>query len=84
MKMERPYDRGMASAAQFVRPSADDQLNLVRAPSESEWRVRTKKIFIVRKTTRLLSPPQRVSSWELIIVLAVTIAGLIGIFWPLL
>jgi len=31
-----------------------------------------------------LSPPQRVSSWELIIVLTVTIAGLVGMFWPIL
>jgi hypothetical protein len=31
-----------------------------------------------------LSPPQRVSSWELIIVLTVTAAGLVGMFWPVL
>jgi hypothetical protein len=42
-------------ASQFVRPGVDDQLNLRRAFSESGKRVRTKKIFIVRKTTRLPS-----------------------------
>jgi hypothetical protein len=31
-----------------------------------------------------LSGPQRVNSWELIIVSMVTIAGLVGMFWPLL
>jgi hypothetical protein len=56
MKREWPQYRGTTlSAPQFVRPSADDQLNLRGALSESERRVRTKKIFIVRKTTRLLS-----------------------------
>ena len=31
-----------------------------------------------------LSPPQRVSLWELIVVSVVTIAGLVGMFWPFL
>src|ERR1700674_14854 len=31
-----------------------------------------------------LSVPQRVSSWELIIVCFVTVVGLIGMFWPIL
>jgi hypothetical protein len=31
-----------------------------------------------------LSAPQRVSSWELIIVYLVTFVGLIGMFWPIL
>jgi hypothetical protein len=31
-----------------------------------------------------LSGPQRASSWELIIVSIVTLAGLVGMFWPLL
>jgi len=29
------------------------------------------------------SVPQRVSSWELIIVCLITVVGLIGMFWPL-
>ena len=28
--------------------------------------------------------PQRVSSWELIIVCSLTVVGLIGMFWPIL
>jgi hypothetical protein len=56
MKREWPQYRGTTlPAPQFVRPSADDQLNLGGALSESERRVRTKKIFIVRKTTGLPS-----------------------------
>jgi hypothetical protein len=56
MKREWPQYRGTARPApQFVRPGADDQLNLGGALFESERRVRTKKIFIVRKTTRLPS-----------------------------
>jgi hypothetical protein len=56
MKKEWPQYRGTTLLApQFVRPGADDQLNLGGALSESERRVRTKKIFIVRKTTRLPS-----------------------------
>lgn len=31
-----------------------------------------------------LSGPQRARSWELIIVSIVTLAGLLGMFWPLL
>jgi hypothetical protein len=31
-----------------------------------------------------LSRPERISSWELLIVSTVAIAGLVGMFWPLL
>jgi hypothetical protein len=56
MKREWPQHRGTTLLApQFVRPGADDQLNLGGALSESERRVRTRKIVIVRKTTRLPS-----------------------------
>jgi hypothetical protein len=121
MKREPPHNRGTTQPAEFVRPSADDQLNL--APDFSatpQRRGRTKKIFVIKETSRLpsihsagkkiqrilifdnhpeslrlvfgrrlhpdvdLSRPQRVSSWELIIVSIVTIGGLIGMFWPLL
>jgi hypothetical protein len=111
----------MAFPVQFVRPSADDQLNLARDfPVTGHRSGRRKKIFVIKKTSRLpstngagkkirrilifdnhpeslrlvfgrrphpdvdLSRPQRVSSWELIIVLIVTVAGLVGMFWPLL
>jgi hypothetical protein len=121
MKREPPHNRGMALPAQFVRPSDDDQPNLVPGFSVTEQRSgRTRKIFVIKKTSRLpsthaagkkirrilifdnhpeslrlvfgrrlhpdidLSRPQRVSSWELIIVSIVTIGGLIGMFWPLL
>jgi hypothetical protein len=121
MKRERPHNRGTALPAQFVRPSDDDQPNLVRGFCVTGQRSgRTRKIFVIKKTTRLpstnsagkkiqrsrifddhpeslrlvfgrrphpdvdLSRPQRVSSWELIIVSMVTIGGLIGMFWPLL
>lgn len=111
----------MALPASLVRPGAEDQLNLGRAFSVAgERRGQTRKIFVIKKISRLpstnaagkkircilifdnhpdslrlvfgrrphpdvdLSRPQRVSSWELIIVLIVTIAGLVGMFWPLL
>jgi hypothetical protein len=120
MKRERPHYRRMALPAQFDRTAAAE-LNLGSAFSETgARRSRTRKIFIIKKTSRLpstnavgkkirrilifdnhpdslrlifgprahpdvdLSPPQRVSSWELIIVSVVTIAGLVGMFWPLL
>ena len=121
MKRERPHDRGIALPASFVRPSADDRLNLGPAFSVTgQRRSRTKKIFVIKKTSRLrsingagkkirrilifdnhpeslrlvfghrlhhdvdLSRPERVSSWELIIVCLLTVVGLIGMFWPIL
>jgi hypothetical protein len=120
MKREWPQYRGTTQPAEFVRPSADDQLNLGGPFSETGQRSGTKKIFIVKKTTRLpstnaagkkirrilifdnhpdslrlvfgrrlhpdvdLARPERVSSWELILVTIVTIGGLIGMLWPLL
>ena len=121
MKRERSDYRGMALPASFVRPGADDQLNLVRAFSVTGQRPgRTRKIFVIKKTSRLpstnaagkkirrilifdnhpdslrlvygrrlhpevdLSGSQRVSWWDLIIVSALTIGVLLGMFWPLL
>jgi len=55
MKREWLQYRGTRLPAPFVRPSADDQPNFDGAFSENRPRVRTKKIFIVRKTTRLRS-----------------------------
>jgi len=37
-----------------------------------------------RAANRSLSVPPRVGSWELLIVSSLAIAGLIGMFWPLL
>jgi hypothetical protein len=111
----------MASPETFVRPSTGDQLNLDRAFSAIGQRCgRTRKIFVIEKTSRLpstnaagkkirrilifdnhpeslrlvlghrlhqdvdLSRRQRVNAWELIVVSVVTIAGLVGMFWPLL
>jgi len=45
----------MTLPVQIVRSSADDQLNLGGAFSGSRQRSRAKKIFIIRKTTRLPS-----------------------------
>ena len=121
MKRER-FDYGrMALLGSFVTPSADDQLNLARTFSLPGERCgRTRKIFVIKKTSRLRSAnradkkirrilifdnhpeslrlvfarrpdpqinfamPQRVSSWELIIVCSLTVVGLIGMFWPIL
>src|SRR3984893_9580318 len=56
MKRERSDYRGMALPASFVRPGADDQLNLVRAFSVTGQRPgRTRKIFVIKKTSRLPS-----------------------------
>src|ERR1700730_9975073 len=56
MKRERSDYRGMALPASFVRPGADDQLNLVRAFSVTVQRPgRTRKIFVIKKTSRLPS-----------------------------
>lgn len=121
MKREWPHDRRMALPAQFVRPGADYHLNFARAlPLTGQRRGRAKKIFVIKKTSRLpstntagrkiqrvlifdnhpdslrlafeylphrdvdLSRWQRVRSWELIIVSTLTLAGLVGMFWPLL
>src|ERR1700722_2767920 len=55
MKRERFDYRRMELPESFVRPSADDHLNLGKAAFERGKQVRTKKIFIVRKTSRLRS-----------------------------
>src|ERR1700737_4920038 len=56
MKREWPHDRGMVLPASFVRSSADDQLNLARAFSMTGGqRGRTRKIFVIKKTSRLPS-----------------------------
>src|ERR1700736_6413956 len=121
MKREWPHDRGMVLPASFVRSSADDQLNVARAFSMTGGqRGRTRKIFVIKKTSRLpstnaagkkirrilifdnhpdslrvgfgrrgnadveLSAPPRASSSELIIVSLLTLAALVGMFWPIL
>src|SRR5260370_22020742 len=121
MKRER-FDYGrMALPRSFVRPNAEDQLNLARTfslPGQRSGRAR--KIFVIKKTSRLrstngadkkirrilvfdnhpeslrlvygrrrspdidLSVPQRASSSELIIVSLLTVAALVGMFWPVL
>ena len=56
MKREWPHDRGMALPEQFVRPSADDQRNSGRAFSVTgQRRDQTRKIFVIKKTSRLPS-----------------------------
>src|SRR5216683_326135 len=103
MKRERPHYRGMALPTSFV----------------DRQRSRTRKIFIIKKTSRLpstnaagkkirrilifdnhpdslrlifgeraspyvdLSVPQRVSSWQLIVVSILTMSALFGMVWPL-
>src|SRR5438132_11579361 len=56
MKRER-FDYGrMALLGSFVTPSADDQLNLARTFSLPGERCgRTRKIFVIKKTSRLRS-----------------------------
>ncbi|HYR23197.1 MAG TPA: hypothetical protein VEP30_09790 [Chthoniobacterales bacterium] len=56
MKRER-FDYGrMALPASFVRPSADDELNLARTFSLPGQRGRrARKIFVIKKTSRLRS-----------------------------
>src|SRR5438105_1075547 len=121
MKRER-FDYGrMALPRSFVRPSADDQLNLARTFSlPGQRRGRARKIFVIKKTSRSRSPngadkkirrilifdnhpdslrlvfeasviphrnlpaPPRTSWRELSIVSILTIAALVGMFWPLL
>jgi hypothetical protein len=121
MKREGPHYRRIALPTPFVRPSADDQLNLARPFSATgRQRGRTRKIFVIKQTSRLpstkargkkirrilifddhpdslrlifgrrhhpyldLSRRQRISLWELLIVSLLLIAGLVGMFWPLL
>jgi|SRR5438132_6548242 len=56
MKREQPRYRGMALPASFVRPNADDQLNLARRfPVTGQQGGRRRKIFVIKKTSRLPS-----------------------------
>jgi hypothetical protein len=56
MKREWPHYRGTALPAPFVRPTDGDQLNLARAfPATRQQRGRTRKIFVIKKTSRLPS-----------------------------
>jgi hypothetical protein len=56
MKRERFEYGRMALPESFVTPRADDQLNLARSFSlPGKRRGRTRKIFIVKKTSRLRS-----------------------------
>ena len=109
----------MALPTLFVRRITEGQLNLARTSSGDRQRSRTRKIFIIKKTSRLpstnaagkkirrilifdnhpdslrllfgertnpyvdLSVPQRVSSWELIVVSILTMSALFGMVWPL-
>src|SRR5260370_11431309 len=56
MKRER-FDYGrMALPGSFVTPSADDHLNLARSfPLPGQRDGRTRKIFVIKKTSRLRS-----------------------------
>ena len=109
----------MALPTSFVRRITEGQLNLTQTSSGDRQRVRTRKIFIIKKTSRLpstnaagkkirrilifdnhpdslrlvfgeranpyvdLSVPQRVSSWELVLVSILIMSALFGMFWPL-
>src|ERR1700730_16996995 len=53
MKREWPRYRGIALPAQFVRPSAEDQFEY--SARTGQQRRRTKKIFVIKNTTRLRS-----------------------------
>jgi hypothetical protein len=56
MKREWPHDRRILLPASFVRPSVKGQLNLAPDfPAIIERRRRTKKIFVVKQTSRLPS-----------------------------
>src|SRR5260370_5036499 len=119
MKRERRHYRGMALPTSFVRRITEGQLNLPQTSSGDRQRVRTRKIFIIKKTSRLpstnaagkkirrilifdnhpdslrlvfgeranpyvdLSVPQRVSSWELVLVSILIIIASFGMFWRL-
>jgi len=109
----------MALPTLFVRRITEGQLNLAQTSSGDRQRSWTRKIFIIKKTSRLpstnaagkkirrilifdnhpdslrllfgertnphvdLSVPQRVSSWELIVVSILTMSALFGMVWPL-
>ena len=109
----------MALPTLFVRRITEGQLDLAQTSSGDRQRSRTRKIFIIKKTSRLpstnaagkkirrilifdnhpdslrllfgertnpyvdLSVPQRVSSWELIVVSILTMSALFGMVWPL-
>ncbi len=109
----------MALPTSFVRRITEGQLNLAQTSSGDRQRSRTRKIFIIKKTSRLpstnaagkkirrilifdnhpdslrlifgertnpyvdLSVPQRVSSWQLIVVSILTMSALFGMVWPL-
>jgi hypothetical protein len=109
----------MALPTSFVRRITEGQLNLAQTSSGDRQRARTRKIFVIKKTSRLpstnaagkkirrilifdnhpdslrlvfegeaishheLPKSRHVSSWELLIVSILTIAGLVGMFWPL-
>ncbi len=109
----------MALPTSFVRRITEGQLNLTQTSSGDRQRVRTRKIFIIKKTSRLpstnaagkkirrilifdnhpdslrlvfgeranpyvdLSVPQRVSSWELVLVSILIMSASFGMFWPL-
>ncbi len=56
MKRERFDYRRMELPVSFVRPDADDRLNFRRSfPPLGEHRGQTRKIFVVKKTSRLPS-----------------------------
>jgi len=56
MKRERFDYRRMELPVSFVRPDADDRLNFRRSfPPPGEHRGQTRKIFVVKKTSRLPS-----------------------------
>src|SRR5713226_5125718 len=55
MKRERRHYRGMALPTSFVRRITEGQLNLTQTSSGDRQRVRTRKIFIIKKISRLPS-----------------------------
>ena len=56
MKREWPQYRGTTlPASRFVKPGADDQFNFEPPTRTRQQRRRTKKIFIIKKTSRLPS-----------------------------
>lgn len=119
MKRKRPHNRGMALPPLLVSPGADDQLNFGRFSGTGRRSDGTRRIFVIKKTSRLasanaggrkirrilvfdnhpdslrlvfgrrrhpdvdLSQSHRGRSWEVIIVSGLTLAGLVGMFWPL-
>jgi hypothetical protein len=120
MKRNSSRYRTMPFPARLVRPIENGYPILARRPSASgQPAVSTKKIFVIRQTSRLpakdaagnkirsilifddhpdslrlvfgrrthshgdLSVPQRTSSWDLIVVLMLTMVALIAMVWPL-